>query len=75
MLPDVRDPATFILGTPRFSIIVLKACSGMEGLGLVLVFTVVWLAYFRKESRFPQAPLGFFPPAAERQLELKAKSE
>ena len=29
----------------------------MEGLGLVLVFTAVWLWYFRKESRFPQALL------------------
>jgi exosortase E/protease (VPEID-CTERM system) len=29
----------------------------MEGLGLVLVFTGVWLWYFRKENRFPQALL------------------
>ncbi len=57
-LPDLSvDPATFIIGTPRFSVIVLKACSGLEGLGLVLVFTTVWLVYFRKESRFPQALL------------------
>jgi exosortase E/protease (VPEID-CTERM system) len=38
-------------------VIILEQCSGMEGLALVLVFTIVWLAYFRKESRFPQALL------------------
>jgi exosortase E/protease (VPEID-CTERM system) len=51
------DPATFTIGTDRFAVIIARECSGMEGLGLVLVFTVVWLAYFRKESRFPQALL------------------
>lgn len=51
------DPARFRVGTPRFAVIVAKQCSGIEGLGLVLVFTIVWLAYFRKESRFPQALL------------------
>jgi exosortase E/protease (VPEID-CTERM system) len=56
LLPDVVvDPATFIIGTPRFSVFVAKECSGMEGLGLVLVFTLVWLWFFRKEIRFPQA--------------------
>jgi exosortase E/protease (VPEID-CTERM system) len=57
-LPDIHvNAATFTIGTPRFAIIVAEACSGMEGLGLVLVFTTVWLWYFRKESRFPQALL------------------
>ncbi|MGD0938283.1 MAG: exosortase E/protease, VPEID-CTERM system [Terracidiphilus sp.] len=51
------DPVRFKVGTPRFAVIVAKECSGIEGLGLVLVFTIVWLAYFRKESRFPQALL------------------
>jgi exosortase/archaeosortase family protein len=55
-MPDlIAEPATFILGTPRFLVFIAPECSGMEGLGLVLVFTVVWLWYFRKESRFPQA--------------------
>ncbi len=55
-LPDIYvDAGTFIIGTPRFSIFVAEACSGLEGLGLVLAFTVIWLWYFRKESRFPQA--------------------
>lgn len=55
-LPSIYvNPGTFIIGTPRFSIFVAEACSGLEGLGLVLAFTLIWLWYFRKESRFPQA--------------------
>ena len=56
LIPDLTaEPATFILGTPRFLVFIAPECSGMEGLGLVLVFTTVWLCYFRRESRFPQA--------------------
>jgi exosortase E/protease (VPEID-CTERM system) len=58
LMPGVIvDPESFKVGTTRFAVIVAKQCSGIEGLGLVLVFTIVWLAYFRKESRFPQALL------------------
>jgi exosortase E/protease (VPEID-CTERM system) len=53
----VVDADTFSIGTPRFAVFIAKQCSGMEGLGLVLVFTIVWLSYFRRESRFPQALL------------------
>jgi exosortase E/protease (VPEID-CTERM system) len=57
-LPNILvDPESFTIGTPRFSVIIAEACSGLEGLGLVLVFTAVWLWYFRRESRFPQALL------------------
>jgi CAAX prenyl protease-like protein len=51
------DPATFVIGTERFSVFIAERCSGLEGLGLVLAFTTIWLWYFRKESRFPQALL------------------
>jgi len=51
------DPIRFRVGTSSFAVIIAKQCSGIEGLGLVLVFTVIWLAYFRRESRFPQALL------------------
>ena len=55
-IPNILvDPVAFRVGTPRFMIIIAEACSGLEGLGLVLVFTVCWLWYFRRESRFPQA--------------------
>lgn len=53
----VVDPANFTLGTPQFTVIIAEACSGVEGLGLVLVFTIIWLWYYRSESRFPQAIL------------------
>lgn len=53
----IANPSDFTIGTNRFMVIILEQCSGMEGLALVLVFTIVWLAYFRKESRFPQALL------------------
>jgi exosortase E/protease (VPEID-CTERM system) len=58
LLPNlIADPAKFILGTSRFLVFIAPECSGLEGLGLVLVFTAVWLWYFRRESRFPQALL------------------
>ncbi|MGD0890553.1 MAG: exosortase E/protease, VPEID-CTERM system [Terracidiphilus sp.] len=53
----IANPSDFTIGTRRFMVIIMEQCSGMEGIGLVLVFTTVWLAYFRKESRFPQALL------------------
>jgi exosortase E/protease (VPEID-CTERM system) len=57
-LPNVQvDPANFTIGTPHFTVVIAQACSGLEGLGLVSVFTVIWLWYCRKESRFPQALL------------------
>jgi exosortase E/protease (VPEID-CTERM system) len=57
-LPDViADPVTFTIGTPRYSFIIAGGCSGVEGLGLVLIFTSLWLWVHRKETRFPQALL------------------
>jgi exosortase E/protease (VPEID-CTERM system) len=53
----IVDPSTFTIGTQRFSVTIMDACSGLEGLGLVLAFTTVWLVWFRKEIRFPQALL------------------
>ena len=53
----VIDPASFTVGTARYPITIAAGCSGVEGLGLVLLFTSVWLWYYRKEYRFPQALL------------------
>ena len=53
----VVDPATFTIGTERFSVTIGMGCSGLEGLGLVLAFTTAWIVYFRKENRFPQVLL------------------
>jgi exosortase E/protease (VPEID-CTERM system) len=58
----VADPATQVLGTQSFAVEILAYCSGLEGMGLILVFTIAWLWYFRWEYRFPRAlwlvPLG-----------------
>lgn len=55
-LPDVKgDAANFTIGSGRFVVQVNEACSGVEGLGLVLIFTGIWLWFFRREIRFPRA--------------------
>ncbi len=57
-LPNVfANPAAFTIETPHLSVKINVGCSGIEGLGLVLVFSVIWLWYFRKEIRFPRALL------------------
>jgi len=53
----VVDPTTFTIGTQNNTIMISGGCSGIEGLGLVLAFTSIWLWHFRKEIRFPQALL------------------
>jgi len=53
----IVDPATFTIGTPRYLITIAGGCSGVEGLGLVLLFTSLWLWVYRKETRFPQVLL------------------
>jgi exosortase E/protease (VPEID-CTERM system) len=63
VLPELTaDSATRVLGTPRFAVEILEFCSGLEGMSLILVFTLAWLWYFRSEYRFPRAllliPLG-----------------
>jgi exosortase E/protease (VPEID-CTERM system) len=53
----IADPVTRSIGSPGFHVEIDPQCSGMEGAGLMLIFGVLWLWYFRKESRFPQALL------------------
>ena len=53
----VVDPGTATIGTQRFAVTIEFYCSGIEGIGLMLAFSIVWLWFFRKESRFPQALL------------------
>ena len=56
------DPSHMVFGTHGFSVQVAPACSGYEGIGLILAFTTGWLWFFRREWRFPRAllllPLG-----------------
>jgi exosortase E/protease (VPEID-CTERM system) len=51
------NASTRILATDRFAIEVTEICSGLEGMGLMLVFTVAWLLFFRREYLFPRALL------------------
>jgi exosortase E/protease (VPEID-CTERM system) len=51
----IVNRATLEMGTSRFAVIIGGACSGLEGAGLMLVFSMGWLWFFRRECRFPQA--------------------
>ena len=56
ILPNLSsDAATRTLGTDRFAVEISDECSGLEGLGLMLAFSVLWLIYFRREYLFPRA--------------------
>lgn len=55
----VVEPATFSIGTGRFAVVIADTCSGLEGIGLFLVFGAVWLMLFREEVRFPHALILF----------------
>jgi exosortase E/protease (VPEID-CTERM system) len=58
ILPGLTaDPARRVLGTDNFAVEILEFCSGLEGMSLILVFTIAWLWYFRKDYRFPRALL------------------
>ena len=58
IIPTLRaDAATRVLATDRFAVEITEVCSGLEGMGLMLAFTVAWLLYFRKEYVFPRALL------------------
>jgi exosortase E/protease (VPEID-CTERM system) len=49
------DPATRIIATAHFAVEITQACSGLEGLGLTLAFSSIWLVCFRREYIFPRA--------------------
>lgn len=51
----IRDSMT--IGTPAFNVQITPWCAGYEGTALILVFSTAWLAFFRREYRFPQALL------------------
>ncbi len=51
------NPAARTLGTPNFTVEVAPACSGYEGIGLMLAFTTASLWFQRREWRFPRALL------------------
>ncbi len=49
------DPASLVIGTENFAVTIAEACSGLEGMGLMLTFCTAWLWYFRREYYFPRA--------------------
>jgi exosortase E/protease (VPEID-CTERM system) len=53
----VSRPADLVVGTPTFSVEIAPACSGYEGIGLILVFLGVYLWLYRADLRFPAALL------------------
>ncbi|MFT5083042.1 MAG: exosortase E/protease (VPEID-CTERM system) [Lentisphaeria bacterium] len=54
VLPELK-----ILGTETFKVNIAPACSGYEGMGLITVFTALYLSAYRSGFRFPQAFLLF----------------
>lgn len=48
-----------LLGMGEFVVNIARACSGFEGIGLVVIFTTLYLGVYRREFRFPQALLLF----------------
>ncbi len=53
----VANPATFQIGTTKYSVLVGGQCSGWEGVMLALLFSAGWLFIFRRDYRFPRALL------------------
>jgi exosortase E/protease (VPEID-CTERM system) len=65
LVPGLQiDPANRVIDTGRFAVSIDPVCSGLEGMGLVLVFCSVLLLLFRREYIFPRAllliPAGLF---------------
>jgi exosortase E/protease (VPEID-CTERM system) len=53
----VADRAAMTIGSPNFNVTILPWCSGFEGTALMLVFSIAWLWFVRRELRFPRALL------------------
>ena len=58
MIPGLLvDPAHMRIQGHHFGVIIAQECSGLEGVGLMLVFSVAWLWLYRHEFRFPRTYL------------------
>lgn len=53
----ISSPETFTLSLPNLDATIATACSGVEGLTMMLLFSGGWLWYARRSLRFPQALL------------------
>ncbi len=50
----IVQPSLAVVGTQRFSVEIVAGCSGLEGVGLVIVLTGAYLWFYRSRFRFPQ---------------------
>ena len=55
----LSNPELLLLGTPEFIVRIDEACSGYEGIGLITIFTALYLWIYRTEFTFPRALLLF----------------
>lgn len=53
----VSFPEHSVIGTVRFKVLIADSCSGIEGLALMLIFTLCWLIVTRRELRLKRALL------------------
>lgn len=53
----VVQPQFMRVGSSNLTVVVTPECSGIEGIGLFLIFGALWLMLFRDELRFPHALL------------------
>jgi exosortase E/protease (VPEID-CTERM system) len=59
-IDDPDEPEVGFLGFPSFPPVkIAPQCSGYEGIGLISVFLICFLWYYRHEIRFPQVLLLF----------------
>ena len=56
----VTRPEDYVIETGTFGVYIAPKCSGIEGIGLISVFLLCFLWWFRHELRFPRA-LGLLP--------------
>jgi exosortase E/protease (VPEID-CTERM system) len=58
LVPTLQvDPASLLIDTGHFGVVIAPICSGLEGMGLMLAFCTVLLVVFRREYIFPRALL------------------
>lgn len=49
------DPSRLRIKGNHFGVIISQECSGLEGVGLMLIFSAAWLWLYRRDYRFPRA--------------------
>lgn len=59
----VVDPASYVIGTPEFQVMVADSCSGIEGLVLITAFLALYGVLFRDELRLRRFGLVIWPLA------------